>query len=737
TATGLAAGTYTASVTDSAGCNAMATVTLTQPTVLAIITSTVNSVCNGGQTGSASATVSGGVPAYHYSWSTAPAQLTSTATGLAAGSYTLTVTDTNSCVMTGTVTITQPAVISMTGSTVSASCGGSTGSATVSASGGTPAYTYSWNTTPAQTTATATGLSAGGYSVTITDMAGCSQSFGITVNNTGGATLTSSFSPASCFTSNNGTATVSASGGTSPYTYSWSTTPLQTGATATNLTPGNYVVQVADAVGCVSALTVTVGSPAAIMDSITPVNVSCSGLSNGSATASVSGGTPAYTYSWSTTPVQTTATATGLMAGTYTLMITDAHGCTAGKQTIIGQPVALTTSVNSTHTSCSNSADGSATANPTGGTAPYHYAWSTNPIQTTKTATGLAAGLYTVTVTDTNGCNVQTSVIVGHPAPIRLSVSTTNASCGNFDGTASVSVTGGGTAPFTYLWSPTGDMTATSSSLNAGGYIVTITDSSGCTQTDTALVSNSGVGPASISVLSGCAGANNGIATVSMASGTAPFMYSWSTTPVQTAGTAISLSPGNYTVMVTDSTGCIAFGTTTVASPAPLVIDSASIIHISCPTCSNAFATVTVTGGGAPYTYSWSSVPVQTTATASQLSPGTYTVCVTDVNGCTVCDSVVIDNSTGIEVYAGTLSRMTLYPNPTSGTLNLQIQSAESQELEMRVSNLLGQVLYSEKLPVTIGTQLKSYDFSSFPKGMYILQVLTPNESAAQRFILK
>ncbi|MFI5150511.1 MAG: T9SS type A sorting domain-containing protein [Bacteroidia bacterium] len=737
TATSLGAGTYTVSVTDSAGCQASTTVTLTQPAALAASTTQVNPVCYGGANGSASVSVSGGSPGYQYSWSTAPSQTTSTATGLTAGTFTITVKDTNSCVLNKTVTITQPAIISMTSTASSAHCGLSDGSAAVTASGGTPTYTYSWNTSPVQTTSTATGLAAGTYTVSISDMAGCSQSFGVVVGNTGGPVLTPASTPASCSNSTNGTASVTVTGGTSPYTYSWSTTPLQTGATATGLSAGTYMVQVADAAGCVTPVSVTVTSPGILKDSITAVMVKCNGGMNGSAQANVTGGSPAYTYSWSTTPVQTAATATGLGAGSYTLTVTDAQGCTGMKQVIIQQPAVLAVTTSSVQTTCNGSSDGSATATVTGGSSPYHYSWSTSPGQTTKTAAGLVAGIYSVSVIDSNGCSISATVTLTQPAPIVLAVSTVKASCGNFDGSATVSVTSGGSGPFTYLWTPSGQVTAAASNLNAGKYLVSVTDANGCSQMDSALVSNSGTGPAVVSVLSGCAGANNASATATMASGSMPFTYSWSTVPVQTSSTASGLSPGSYTVMVTDSLGCLTFATVAVTNPVPLVIDSIQITHISCVSCSDAFATIALSGGGAPYTYSWSTSPVQTTATASRLTPGTYTVCVTDANGCTLCDSVVIDNTVGIEVYAGTLSRMTLYPNPTSGTLNIQIQSSESQDVQLRVSNLLGELLYVEKITVVTGIQQKSCDFSAYPKGMYILQVITGHESAAQRFILK
>jgi gliding motility-associated-like protein len=251
------------------------------------------------------------------------------ATGLSAGTYTLTVTDSQGCQGIVTVTITQPLQVGGNNTTTGTACSGNTGTATETASGGTGPYTYSWATSPSQTGATATGLSTGIYTVFITDANGCTGTDTAIVNSTNGptATIQNSANPL-CNGGLTGTATATATGGSSPYTYSWLTSPAQTSATATGLGAGTYTVIVTDANGCSSIVTVTLNQPAAVSGTTVQTNVQCFGGNNGASTATGSGGTGPYTYVWNTAPAQSGATASGLTAGNYSVTVTDANGCT-------------------------------------------------------------------------------------------------------------------------------------------------------------------------------------------------------------------------------------------------------------------------------------------------------------------------------------------------------------------------------------------------------------------------
>jgi gliding motility-associated-like protein len=485
---GLCAGVYTVIVQDAAGLSDTATVTVGSPAAIAVSTSVVNASC-GASNGTATAAVSGGTQPFTYSW-TPSGGTAATASGLSAGTYQVTVTDASGCTSTGSVTIGSSGGPQVTvAAVVNASCNNnSDGSATVNASGGTSPYTYLWSTTPPQTSATATGLSAGTYTVTVTDVNGCSTVQNVLVNAPTAITASVVVVGTSCSNGSDGSITLSASGGTAPYTYIWSTTPSQSTATATGLAPGTYTATVTDANACTYVQSATVGAPPSLAATVVVTNSACSNSTDGSAVISPSGGVPPYSYVWSTVPAQSTATATGLSAGVYTVTITDANNCTYAQAAIVSSPPAITATTNAVATTCGDT-NGSLTISPVGGTSPFTYAWSGFPAQTTATATALAAGVYTITVTDANGCTGQFSGQVGASSPAV-------ASAGN-DTTiqAGTSVSLQASGGVTYTWTPDSNLTCTNCSSPVASpsitttYYVTATDADGCTATDSVTIS--------------------------------------------------------------------------------------------------------------------------------------------------------------------------------------------------------------------------------------------------------
>jgi gliding motility-associated-like protein len=403
---GLSPGTYQVTVTTNCNYSYTTNFTLTDPTCCSLpVTITPQQVsCFGGSNGQATANATGGTGTLTYLWSTTPAQTNQTATGLVAGNYNVTVTDGSGCTGTASVTITQPtSAVTVTTTSTAATCGSTNGTATANGTGGTGTITYSWNTTPAQTTATATGLGVGVYTVTATDANGCTATASTTVNNTGAPTIIiSSQNDPDCNNGNNGTATVSASGGNGTLNYTWNTNPAQTGTTASNLSAGTYTANVTDANGCSASVLVTIGNPAAIIATVSITNANCA-AADGSATVTATGGTGTLSYSWNTTPAQTTATASGLVPGSYSVTITDANGCStaaSGTVSTVG-----TANINAGPDQVIQ-LGGSAQLNATGG---VNYTWSPStglscsdcpdPIAAPTVST-----MYTVTGTDANGC---------------------------------------------------------------------------------------------------------------------------------------------------------------------------------------------------------------------------------------------------------------------------------------------------------------------------------------------
>ena len=682
-----ATGTYTNTATitgnepDPNTSNNTSTVTpVPVPALNASISSQTNVNCFGQATGNATVTVTGGTPAYTYSWNTTPVQTSSTATGLTAGNYIVTITDNNGSSTTASTIISQPtAVLSANISTqTNVNCyGQATGTASVTTTGGTPTYTYSWNTTPVQTGCTASGLAAGTYTVSVIDNKGCSTTAS-TIISQPTAALNASISSqtnVNCYGQATGTASVTTTGGTFPYTYSWNTTPVQTTSTASNLMAGTYTVSVIDNKGCSTTASTIITQPvAAVNASISSqTNVNCYGQATGSATATTTGGTSPYTYTWNTTPVQTGCTASGLTAGIYTVSIIDNKGCSTTASTIISQPAAaLNASISSqTNVNCYGQATGTASVTTTGGTSPYTYSWNTTPVQTTITANGLAAGIYTVSVTDNKGCSTTASTIISQPtAALSANInSQTNVNCyGQATGAATVTVSGG-TPTYSYSWNTTPvKTTATASGLAKGIYTVTITDFKGCLTTATANITQPAAAlSSSISSQTNvnCYGQATGSATATTYGGTSPYTYSWNTTPVQTAAIANGLAAGIYTTTVTDNKGCSTTASATIAQPMAALNITGTVTNSTCTLTNNGAVNITVTGGTTSYSYLWSNSAV--TEDISNLHQGDYTIIVTDFKGCSTSKTFTVNSGNCMPIAVNDINSTT-ENTPVSGS---------------------------------------------------------------------
>lgn len=721
-ASNLCAGTYTVRVTGSDGCSDTASVTISQPQPLVLAqASKTNVSCYGDSTGSATVNATGGSGSFSYSWNTDPPQTGPVATGLTSGNYIATVTDANGCSDTLHVSIGQPASalqVSVTQSNINC-FGGNNGSATATVSGGSPGYSYSWNTVPVQFTPTASNLSAGTYSATVTDSKGCSVASvpAVITQPTSAMQVTVSKTDIDCFGNNSGSIQTSITGGTAPFTYSWSTTPVQTGPNALNLSPGTYSVTVADAYGCTftsSSMVITQPS-APVAASVVKTNVMCYGQSTGNAEATVTGGTSPYTYNWSSTPPQYNPLADSLTAGTYTLIVTDAKGCSVtDNSVIITQPVSpLTLNVSHTNINCYGSASGSASASVNGGTPGYQYSWSTAPFQNTPSAINLSAGTYSVSVSDQNGCNVSSApaIITQPSAPLTSGIVSFPIECyGSSTGSIQTSATGG-TSPYTYSWSTSPVQSGpTATGLAAGTYSVSISDSKGCVFNSNVINLSQPSNPLSVTVNTtdiSCFGASTGVAEALVTGGTTPYTYSWSTSPTQTSPVIDSVTAGTYTLVVTDSKGCSYTNNSVVISQPSLPLSlTVSNTNNNCFGNATATATATVSGGTPGYYYSWSTSPYQNTPTAVNLSAGTYSVTVTDEKGCSVTSNGVIITQPAAPLSAAVV--------PT----NIQCYGSNSGTIQANVSGGTAPYTYSwsttpvQTSPVASGLSAGTYSLT-------------------------
>ncbi len=635
--TGLGGGSYTVTVTDAAGCTAVSGPhVVTEPTQLVATLDSINNVsCNGLSDGGVFVSITGGTVPFSYLWSNGAT--TEDATGLIAGSYTLTVTDTNGCTATtGPHVVTEPTALVITLDSIdNVSCNGAAdGGVFITATGGTGSYTYAWSNTGSSQNIT--GLSGGSYTVTVTDANGCTAVSGPHVVTEAPALVITldSIDNVSCNGANDGAVFITATGGTGAYTYAWSNTASS--QNITGLGGGSYTVTVTDAAGCTAVSGPHVVTEptqlVATLDSIN--NVSCNGLSDGGVFVSITGGTVPFSYLWSNGA--TTEDATGLIAGSYTLTVTDTNGCTATTGPhVVTEPTALVITLDSIdNVSCNGAADGGVFITATGGTGSYTYAWSNTG--SSQNITGLSGGSYTVTVTDANGCTAVSGphVVTEAPALVITLDSIDNVSCnGANDGAVFITATGG-TGAYTYAWSNTAS-SQNITGLGGGSYTVTVTDAAGCTAVSgphvvtepTQLVATLD----SINNVS-CNGLSDGGVFVSITGGTVPFSYLWSNGA--TTEDATGLIAGSYTLTVTDTNGCTATtGPHVVTEPTALVITLDSIDNVSCNGAADGGVFITATGGTGSYTYAWSNTGSSQNITG--LSGGSYTVTVTDANGCT------------------------------------------------------------------------------------------------------
>ena len=659
----LASGTYSVTTTDASGCTATLSVMITQPAAGLSLTEThTNVLCFGASTSSINQTVTGGTGPYSYLWNNNAS--TEDITNVPSGTYTVTTTDANGCSATLSVTITQPTTgLSLTETHTNILCfGNTTGGINLTPAGGTTPYTYLWSNNA--TTEDLSNIASGTYSVTTTDANGCTAILSVTITQPQtGITLTETHTNVLCFGNTTAGINQAVTGGTGPYTYLWSNNA--TTEDIANLASGTYSVTTTDASGCTATLSVTITQPqTGITLTETHTNVLCYGNSTAGINQTVTGGTGPYTYLWSNTA--TTEDLANLASGTYTVTTTDANGCTATLSVTITQPSAALSMVSTIQNVVCVNGTGSVDLTVSGGTPNYTYLWSNNA--TTQDLLAVISGLYTVTVTDANGCTATFNSTVAQ------AVSSTPVQINNQTGTNILSclttaIVLQGTGGTNYTWNAgSTPNSATNTFIAPGTYTLSTFDSNNCPVTvSVSITQNISLPIITITSNSGGLALDCNNSSISVTANGAS-QYAWSGGLGNNANTTIS-SVGTYSVVGTGANGCIDSAAITITlAPSPSVtINDTSI----CNGQSLILAPTFFPAGGSII---WSNALPTPTISVSPNVTTTYSVLYT-WNGCTVAEdilvtvnptpTVIVNNPT---ICLGDQALITATPNLLGGT---------------------------------------------------------------------
>jgi len=472
----ITAGNYSVTVTDIKGCTTTTSVIISQPTspLLATVSGIANVLCFGNASGAANLTITGGTSPYSFLWSNSA--VTENITDVAAGNYSVTVTDANGCTTTTSVTILQPTnpLSATISSSVDALCfGDANGSANLTVTGGTSPYSYLWSN--GAITEDIVNIVAGTYSVTATDANGCPATTSVTIFQPVAALLPTVTGRVNvlCYGNATGSVDITVNGGTPPYNYSWNNGSIT--EDISDINAGTYQVKVTDNNGCTATTLVTISQPSAPLSLIlTQIATTCD-RNNGIANAIVNGGTPNYEYIWS--GGQISSAIHNLNNESYSVTITDTHGCSKVDSITVGRVIPPEISITSTTNETCSSHNGSITAEVNHGTYPYHFAWNSNPLLNSNVVTNVENGIYSVTIIDANGCtDTSTIAIQNHLAQIVQIDSIKPAHCNNPDGCVQIHASGG-SGSYQYQWNTNPIRTgAMECSLGSGTYMITVSD---------------------------------------------------------------------------------------------------------------------------------------------------------------------------------------------------------------------------------------------------------------------
>ena len=635
-----------------------------------------------------------------------------------AGTYSVTLTATNGDgsdaeTKTAYITVTAKPVVNITKTNVSC-FGGNNGSATAVVTGVSP-FTYVW-TGSTGTGATITNLTANTYSVTVTDANGCSASNNTTITQPSIIDLIVTSNTAYCGNTN-GSATVVTSGGTAPYNLTFSN-----GGNGTNLAPGNYSVTATDNNGCTRTQSFNIANTTQTFTiNVQTTPTSCTG-NTGTAVATANGSIVGYSFLWDNG--QTTLSASGLSYGNHTLTMTNSNGCSNTTNFFVGNVNAPTINLTTSPVTCPGFATGSVTAQISGGTPSYTVDWSSSN-NTSLTESNLAAGLYSITVTDAAQCESTANFTITQPDPFVVNFNITPEHCSKEDGQI-IATANGGTPSYIYNWNngASGNIIQNES---AGTFQVTVLDQNNCSLRASATIVNIPAALLSNIVATdvSCGGANDGSIYLDVTGGNGSLSYQWSNGAM--TQDLINVSGGTYTLLVNDVQNCSSDTTITLEEP-----DALAILLTVTDNWPNGISTITAnaTGGSQIYDYSWSNGA--TTQTITNLNVGYYTITVTDSENCSKDTTVSIGNVAIDDLDA--FEQFSIYPNPVQNELIVSLLFKGQMDVTISILNTIGQKVFEKEILNTQNT-IETISTQHLSKGVYYLSVETENQNKMIKFL--
>jgi len=612
--------------------------------------------CAGACDGTATVGPTGGVEPYIFLWEPEPGggQDTPQATGLCAGVYTVLIADALGCDTTVSVLVLEPEPIAVAAVQQDVGCAGDCdGSIVITPAGGTAPYTYAWSPVPPNGDGSnaALDLCAGEWSVTVSDANGCDTTIAFLIEEPEPIVLVGASNTSECGVCN-GTASVTATGGTGPYQYSWTDPdgmPIVGEELVENLCAGLYTVVVTDAAGCAAALLVPVSDVDGEETSTTDGSTSCPGDCDGVVGVDFDCQDPPCTIVWTDIDGndlgESGNVVEGLCAGTYLVLVTNNVGCLTVDTAEVSEPEPIQPNLGTQDASCAGLCDGVATVGPSGGQAPYTYVWEPEPDggQGTPQATGLCAGAYTVLITDSAGCSLLQGVLILEPDPLEAGAQVVPPTCSGDCDAAIVLNPSGGNGPYQFFWEPeppNGQGGNAALNLCAGSYTIAITDANGCILEETFILDDPDAIVGEVIVEDNlCFGACEGVATAVVSGGLEPLLLAWTDVDGQPiAGdqeVVTGLCSATYILVITDAAGC--------TLEVPFLVEQGDAIEADLQTTDetcfgpcDGTAAISPSGGEAPYTILWSPEPGdgQGTTQITGLCAGEWEVTITDALGC-------------------------------------------------------------------------------------------------------